>query len=298
MSQAKPDDAYSRTAELMAIQRGLESVRPSDRRLFSDPFAPALVSRPWRLVLRAAHFGPARRLAGFLYDAAAGPWPRASAVARTRLIDDLIADSVASAHQLAILGAGFDSRAWRLGALAEVTVFEVDQLATQAVKRRRLSKAHPDAANDVHFVPVDFERDDLADALRAAGFDPAAPGIFLWEGVTNYLTPGAVDATLSSIRRLAFPGGTLLFTYVDRAALDAGSAAFPEAARWRQQVDRRGEPWIFGLDPAALKGFLDARGFDLLTDQSTAEAGAGYFRPLGRHDRASGLYHVVRATTR
>src|SRR6266705_4477776 len=130
----------SRTAELMAVQRALESARPRSSRLFRDAFAPHFVSRRWRLVIRASRVGAVRNGVEVLYDRVAGPGPRASAVARTRLIDDLVTDARSWIGQLVILGAGFDARAYRLSGLAEVTVFEVDHPATQQAKREVLGR--------------------------------------------------------------------------------------------------------------------------------------------------------------
>jgi methyltransferase (TIGR00027 family) len=106
----------------MAVQRALESARPSSSRLFYDPFAQHFVSRRWRLVVGASRVGAVRRAVEMLYDRVAGPGPRASAVTRTRLIDDLVTDVLSSCSicQLVILGAGFDSRAYRLPGLKEV----------------------------------------------------------------------------------------------------------------------------------------------------------------------------------
>jgi methyltransferase (TIGR00027 family) len=287
----------SRTAELMAVQRGLESCHSVESRLFSDPFAQEFVSGGWRLVLAAARIGVFRALLERLYDWRGGPGPRASAIARTRLIDDLIAEQAASVRQLVILGAGYDSRAYRLSALAGSTVFEVDHPDTQTSKQTRLARLTAAPISRVVFVPVDFERDDLARALHDAGYQPHAGSTFLWEGVTNYLSPGAVDTTLAAIRQLASLGSTLIFTYVDRAALDVGVATFPEAARWVSGVTRRGEPWTFGLEPATLASYLGNRGFTLVSDLSTAEAGERYFPPRHRSEHASQLYHVAIATT-
>jgi O-methyltransferase involved in polyketide biosynthesis len=61
-------------------------------------------------------------------------------------------------------------------------------------------------------------------------------------------------------------------------------------------MNKRGEPWIFGVKPADLAGFLTQRGLRLFEDLSTAAAGARYFAPLGRRDRGSGLYHVAIAS--
>jgi O-methyltransferase involved in polyketide biosynthesis len=153
-----------------AEQRGrlLGGLRDSSR-LCSDPFAQRFVSRRWQLAVAASRIGAVRRTVEVLYDRVAGPGPRASAVARTRLIDDIVADALPRIGQVVILGAGFDSRAYRLPGLAEITVFEVDHPATQQAKRE-------------------------------------------WEGVTNYLTPAAVDATLCAMHGLAVAGSLLVFT--------------------------------------------------------------------------------------
>src|SRR6266545_4547527 len=114
----------SRTAELMAVQRALESARPRSSRLIRDAFAQHFVSRRWRLVIRASRVGAIRRGVEGLYDQVAGPGPRASAVARTRLIDDLVTDA----------------RAYRRPGLGQGTVFEVHQRATQQAKREVLGR--------------------------------------------------------------------------------------------------------------------------------------------------------------
>ena len=286
----------------MALQRALESARLRSSRLFCDAFAPHFVSRRWRLVIRASRVGAVRRAVEVLYDRVAGPGPRASAVARTRLIDDLVTDARSWIGQLVILGAGFDARAYRLSGLAEVTVFEVDHPATQQAKREVLGRVlagiveGDPLAWHVRFVPIDLERDDLARALRAAGYRDDTRSLFVWEGVTNYLTPAAVDQTLGAVHGLAATGSLLVFTYVDRAVLAGDYSRFPEARRWVKGVRRRGEPWRFGLAPAEVAAFLAHRGFGLIGDLSTAQAGERYFQPLGRRERGSALYHVVTAS--
>jgi methyltransferase (TIGR00027 family) len=185
-----------------------------------------------------------------------------------------------------------------------VTVFEVDHPATQQAKREVLARVLAGiAAGDplawhVRLVPVDFERDDLARALRAAGYRDSSPSLFVWEGVSNYLTPAAVDQTLGAVHGLAATaaGSLLVFTYVDRAVVAGDRSRFPEARRWVKGVRRRGERWRFGLAPAEVAEFLSRRGFGLIGDLSAAQAGERYFRPLGRRERGSALYHVVTAS--
>jgi O-methyltransferase involved in polyketide biosynthesis len=86
----------SRTARLMAVQRGLESARPAQTRLFEDPIARRFVSPAWRVALRGARCVVVRRAIEAIYDRVGGPGPRASAIARTKLIDDLIGEAAPS----------------------------------------------------------------------------------------------------------------------------------------------------------------------------------------------------------
>jgi O-methyltransferase involved in polyketide biosynthesis len=120
--------------------------------------------------------------------------------------------------------------------------------------------------------------------------------MFLWEGVTQYLSSEAVDKTLLGIHQAARQGDTLMFTYVDDAVVTGEDDRFPEAARWLHGTAKRGEPWIFGVSPAGLRDYLRTRGFSLVSDLSSRQAGERYFIPLRRRDRGSDLYHVATAT--
>src|SRR5262245_31885187 len=155
------DGRASRTAEQNALFRALETVLPEDRRLFGDPFAEAMLTWPLSLVGRLGHVSSFRAFAVRFIDRR---WPgvRTSVVARTRLIDDAI-DRFAGGQiaQFVILGAGFDSRPYRLSGLRAVRVFEVDHPDTQAAKRAALRQVLPQPPEHVRFVATDFTRDDL-----------------------------------------------------------------------------------------------------------------------------------------
>jgi methyltransferase (TIGR00027 family) len=277
------------TAETVALQRAFESARPVGQRLFSDPYAVQFLRPGLRVLAAAARVRPLWRAAVGLYDIVAGPGPRPSAVARTRVIDDEVRDGVGTVGQCVFLGAGFDMRAHRLEALAGCSVFEVDHPATQAAKRAvvaRIGVRH----RRLVYVPVDFEVDDLAAALHGASFDSAVPALFVWEGVTNYLTREAVAATLETLRGLAAAGSRLVLTYVDRRALVEPSP-FPEARRWVRGVARVGEPWTFGLLPEEAPGFFAEHGWRVCADTSTFDAGRRWF--AGRRERGSRLYRIA-----
>ena len=132
---------------------------------------------------------------------------------RTIAIDEALAEAVArGVSQVVILGAGLDTRAYRLHELATAAVYEVDHPATQ---REKLQGAHlmRSAARMLKHVAVDFERDSLEHALEAAGHRAALPTAWIWEGVTMYLAPEAVLATLRVIEARSTSSSRLMMTY-------------------------------------------------------------------------------------
>ena len=283
----------SGTAEYMAVFRAYESRRPASKRLFFDPFAaqflrPALRAAVWfsnvPVVGGALRWWADRRL----------PGARTSAIARTRMIDELVGEGLRDAiGQIVILGAGFDCRAYRLPGVDAAEVFEVDHPATLAVKLERLRRALPALPPRVHFVRIDFNRDSLAQRLAEAGFDSSRAALFLWEGVTNYLTAEAVDSVLKYVAGCA-AGSRLIFTYVHSGALD-GSVHFDGAAKLLRDVAQLGEPWTFGLDPRAVPQFLGERGLELDRDASAREYRAQYYGADGEGMKGYDFYHVAAA---
>jgi len=293
-NQFRTNDRPSRTAEFMALFRAIETAEPPRHRLFEDPYAAALLTGPLRALAGLARLPVAGRLATYFLDLG---WPRtrSSAVVRTRLIDDLVRQAVGGgARQALLLGAGFDSRPYRLEELRDVPLFEVDHPSTQKAKRQRLEARLGRLPGNVRFVPVDFEKDDLENALLHAGFDTDVAAVAVWEGVVSYLTPAAVDQNFRMLARILAQGSELIFSYVHRGALD-GSVAFREARRWKSRVRSSGEPFIFGFDPAGLADYLRPRGFTLVRDLSTAEAAKSYCEPLRRSEPGSELYRIAAA---
>ena len=166
------------------------------------------------------------------------------ATGRTTFYDMTVQRYLAAGiDQLVILGAGFDTRAYRLPANASVRCFEIAAPKTQAFKREMLAKAGIDARR-VTFVPADFEQEDWLEKLTAAGFDPDKPSIFIWESVTMYLEPSAVESTLRKIAGLA-PGTALAFDYFSAELLESRSLFMRYA---RAVIKLTGEPWKFGID--------------------------------------------------
>ena len=280
----------SRTARQNALFRALEARRPVADRVADDPLAVRFLTPEFRALAAAGRVPPARRLIESVIDRR---WPcvRGGVVARTRLIDEAVVAALPGVQQALILGAGFDSRAYRLAQLRDVAVFEVDHPATQAAKRRILRRGSVQIPASVSFVPVDFGADDPAARLTESGFASGKPTLVLWEGVTNYLDAASVNATFRFLASAIAPGSPVLFTYVDRAMLD-GSAVFEGAATTLRAVRRVGEPLTFGLNPREVPGYLNERGFELDSDTVVSDAAERLY-PAGACPSAPAYYHVV-----
>jgi methyltransferase (TIGR00027 family) len=289
------EHSASRTAEYMALFRALESSRRSPgARLFEDPFAYRFLRPSLRTVVRLSRLPLGSSPVAWFID---WRWPgaRASGIARTRLIDDALIDALRDGvGQVVILGAGFDCRAYRVRGIERTRVFEVDHPATLAAKKDLLKRMLGGLPANVAFVEVDFNRETLDTAIEASGFDRRARTFFVWEGVTNYLTEGAVDRTLRYLARAGKPGSRIHFTYIHRGVLQ-DRRGFEGARKSASAVQRVGEPWTFGIDPAELPTFLAERGLELIEDVGSLEYRARYMKPSGLHMRGYEFYRAALA---
>ena len=277
----------------MAFFRALETIRPAERSLFRDPFARYFVGPSLHRAVRLARVPALGGIVPWYADRRL-PGARTSAIARTRLIDDALSASLeAGIGQVVILGAGFDCRAYRLPRLKGSTVFEVDHPSTLALKTSGLRKLLGVTPNHVRFVEIDFNRQTLPEVLERAGYRNSGAAVFLWEGVTNYLTPNAIDAVLHYVAR-CHPGTQLIFTYIHSGVLD-GSVQFEGAARLLQDVGDIDEPWTFGLRPDQLPEFLHQRGLYLDRDLSAQEYRQLYFGAAAQRMKGYDFYHVALA---
>lgn len=191
-------------------------------------------------------------------------------VARTVVIDDVVRDAKHS--QLVILGAGLDGRAWRMPELENVTVFEVDHPDTQKVKRERSSELSP-SSKDIRFVPVDFERDRLDDALAKAGHDASKPTTWIWEGVVMYLALPDIEATLDTVKARSAPGSTIVLMYHRPA---------PFLILARAVLKRWGEPLKSRFQPEEMRRLLTKHGFSVSWDKDVGDIGQELSLTLSR----------------
>jgi methyltransferase (TIGR00027 family) len=190
---------------------------------------------------------------------------------RTRFIDDALERAIAGgATQVAILGAGFDSHAYRCERLlANVKVFEIDRPATQALKRQRVQEVLGNPPSNLTYVPIDFQHESLADVLQRHGYDPSQRTFFILEGVTMYVPEQGVKSTLRFVASHP-PGSAIVFDFVYRAMIDMIAsidwANVPAAGRAYVQrfLDLiKDEPWVFGVPVGGEREFLADVGLEV-----------------------------------
>jgi methyltransferase (TIGR00027 family) len=263
------------TSELVALCRAVHFAFDDPPKVFEDPLAGDLITSPvwrpiaknrliYRICLKTVYRG--------------GEVLIAHAVSRARWVEDLLDKAVAAGiGQYVILGAGLDSFAWRRQDLAaRVRVYEVDHPATQGAKRKRLAKLKLEPPKNLEFVPIDFEREGLADALARSSYSTEQPAFFSWMGTTMYLSPEAVMQTLGAIASLAAPGSELAFNYnVPHQLLAADDVRL--LRRGHRKYSGWSEPMRSTFDPQALSSEVARFGFELVENLSPAEQEARYF---------------------
>jgi len=220
-------DDLARTALGGARIRAAESARPD--RLFDDPLAAAFVA--------AAE-------PGSVPDEAAGDVGVAFAVGmvvRTRLLDD--AARAAGCRQVVLLGAGLDTRAFRIGWPPGTRVFELDRPQVLAFKERVLVDARPRCARTT--VPTDLAG-DWRSALLVAGFAAEVPTLWIPEGLLTYLSADETTRLFETITALSASGSRLAFEYggsvIPTARELPGLARY--ARLWRGGLGERTRGWL------------------------------------------------------
>jgi methyltransferase (TIGR00027 family) len=167
--------------------------------------------------------------------------------ARTAFIDDVFRRALRDRiPQIVFLGAGYDTRALRFAAEpGGVRIFELDAPPTQERKQARLQASGLQAPEHLTFIAVNFKTDDFVGRLTAVGYDEGLATLFVWEGVSYYLSRDTVERTLASLHRHSAPGSAIVFDYMTKGSVSINA----------------GEPFLSFVDPAVLPEWLAGFGF-------------------------------------
>jgi methyltransferase (TIGR00027 family) len=215
---------------------------------------------------------------------------------RKHYIDNKVTQALGAGVEAVVnLGAGLDTRAYRLVAPAGIPAFEVDLPANITDKRARLQALYGRVPEHVTLVPLDFETENLGEALAAHGFQMDRPAMFVWEAVTQYLTEDGIRATLRTLAKAA-TGSRLVFTYLRKDFLD-GTNLY-DAERLYQEFRVKYGVWHFGIDPEHVDDLLAEYGWIEQEQLGARELTERYIRPTGRNLPVSEIERCVHAEKR
>ncbi len=272
----------SRTALAAAAHRAAHQVLENGC-IFADPLALRILGEDAKLAVREAAEEPSiYRMRIFI-------------AMRTRFAEDVLAAAVEhGVRQLVILGAGLDTYAYRNPFSDRLHVFEVDHPATQVWKRQLLADAAIKLPDSLTYVPIDFERETLADGLASAGFNAEQQTFFSWLGVVPYLTEPAVWSTLGFIAGL--PGGAhVVFDYSNPPSSFSPKMRIAHERR-AAQVEKLGEAFLTYFETDKLHAKLTDMGFVAIEDEGPPQMFARFFPDFASYIPEKGG-HILHATT-
>lgn len=263
------------SAEGMALARAGESMKPENERLYSDPYAIRFVNPA---ILNHMKQNPAE--AQKLVDRWNYSFPGIANViaSRVRCIDDLVvASNQEGITQLVILGAGYDSRTFRIPEIGNtIRVFEIDQPSIQKRKLEILKAIFTQIPDNVSYIPINLDESSFVSSIEISGFDTTIRTIFVLEGLVMYLMPESVDALLSDIVRCSGKNSRIVFDYYPQSLIE-GTHPLPIAENIRMNMISVGEPVLFGIPDNRLVPFMEERGFHQVQDITAADYVSRYF---------------------
>jgi len=295
MASRRIETKASRTAAYTCFSRAC-ATRESDTRFRGpDTLAEVILPPVPRFVLDHA---PLRK---FLMRKMFPPGIYEYVCARTKVMDAVFREALeARFAQIVLLGAGFDTRALRFAEANRGTqIFELDAHATQAAKIGIFRNKKLNLPPWLTFAPIDFDREDIFTALTKAGFRDEALTLFLWEGVSMYLSAQAVDGTLAFIHNHSASGSRVVFDYIYASVLRQENRFYGEREIFKT-VSSAGEGWKFGLEEGETEPFLAARGFEMLAHYTPPELEKLYLtgEDGALHGRVNGTHCIALATVK
>lgn len=276
------------TAYRVMFYVALEQYQPNEQRLIHDDLARQMLPGCLKLLLGIFGFKPLRQ--GFLSLIERGFPGTRGGLCRKRYIDDKLVEALSSGiDTVVILGAGLDTRAYRIPQLSTLTVYEVDLPQMIAYKESILRQLYGSVPSHVRLIPIDFDRQALEDALKSHGCSPDQKSFFIWEGVTQYISETAVRTVFGFLAKVR-PGSRIVFTYIVKDFID-GEKTYGLERLYRQTR----VVWRFGLLPSQVAAFIGEYTWKELEQVGADEYRQLYLNPMGRTETVMEIERMVYA---
>jgi len=254
---------------------------PEDKRLFEDPYSEKFLSPFYKFFVILMH---SPKILNFLIKIREKLTPGVigGLNCRTRYIDDVLNNAIKEGVGTVVnLGAGMDTRAFRIPGIENIQYFELDFPELQKVKRAYIDKKIGELPSNVSLVPIDFNSQDLGEELKKAGYTLSSKTLFIWEAVTQYISKEAVDNTLKYVAQAA-TGSRIVFTYVLKSFINGSYIPDGLNSLYKFALKKKNPLWFCGFDPAEMHEYLSKYSLYLIEDVGHEEYLERYIKPKGR----------------
>ena len=261
----------------VSMVRAIGMLYPKEKRLFEDPYSEKLLSPFNRFFVFLMHSPKIFDLIMKLREKST-PGVMGWLFCRVRYIDDVLKNSIAKKEieSVVSLGAGMDCRAYYIPGLEGIRYFEVDHPSTIKKKIAKMKKILGELPDHVVYVPIDFEKQSLDTELKKAGYDLTSKTLFIWEGVTQYISKEANDSILKYVAQSA-PDSKIVFTYILKSFIEGKNIHEGIRTMYKLMV-KRFSIWIYGLDPAEIGDHLSNYSLSLIEDIGSEEVQERYMK--------------------
>lgn len=262
------------TAFGAAAVRLEEQYEPQEKRLFDDSVVYHLTNDASRFMLK---FKLMRNFINHFSEKIA-PGVIGGQICRTKYIDEKTLGLLNKVQQILILGAGLDTRAYRLEGIENIKIFEVDLPNIQQIKKRKLKKYLGGFPSNVTFIPIDFNKEKLETVLNNSSFDYTKQTLVILEAVTQYVDGNAVSDVFRFISKLS-NNSYLIFTYVLRDVIERKSEEAKKIMYW---TEKNHSPFVWGINPTEIKSFLQKYNLEMIEDVGAEYYQKNYLEPINR----------------
>jgi methyltransferase (TIGR00027 family) len=268
---------------------------PKEKRLFEDPYSEKLLPPLFKFFI--APMRSPKRFDRMIqsrekkYHGELG-WM----LCRTRYIDDVLKNSIAQKkiETVVNLGSGMDCRAYYIPGIESTRYFEVDHPSVIKKKKAKMKKILGQLPDHVIFVSIDFEKQGLDTELKGAGYNLSSKTLFIWEGVTHYLSKEANDSTLKYVAQAAL-GSNIVFTYVLQSFIDGKEIHEGTEVIYKRFCKKNNPLWIYGLDPADIGNYLSRYSLALIEDIGSDEVREWYMKLVNLDLEVFNIERIARA---
>ena len=213
-------------------------------------------------------------------------------ICRKQYIDEKLIKSINLISAVINLGAGFDTRMYRLSDLSNTLSFEIDQPEVIQKKKTQLLKLFGTIPSHLKLVSVDFDQEDLSSALKSHGYSTEQKTFYIMEAVTQYLTENTIKITFDFLAK-AKSDSQLVFTYIRKDFLD-GRVMYGWEKAYKKYV-LKDKIWLFGMDPEGWPNFLKKYGWQVVEDVSYDKLSEQYVKPIGRELASTPVERIIHA---